>query len=183
MKVLAFAGFSALLLVSGCAIGAASVATVQDKSIGQGVDDSNASTELKSKLFGAGPSRFGDVDIEVVDGLALLTGRVDNAYDKQDVERLAKEVRRISSVANELNVAPKGGINLGLNDDWIASRVRSSLVGDASVKSLNYNISTYNGIVYLMGTARSEEELRTATQIASLVKGVREVVSYVKVMN
>ena len=43
-----------------------------------------------------------------------------------------------------------------------------------------FNIQVHNGVVYLLGLARSEEELRKAAEHASLVNGVQKVVSYVK---
>ena len=46
---------------------------------------------------------------------------------------------------------------------------------------MNFNIETYNGVVYLMGIARSAEELKRAAEEASVVGGVKQVVSYVRV--
>ncbi len=46
---------------------------------------------------------------------------------------------------------------------------------------MNYNIETYDGVVYLMGIARTQAELKEAAERASRVGGVQRVVSYVRV--
>lgn len=171
------------LVLSGCAagaVGAMGVATVQERSMGAGFDDANASNELKSKLFAAGPRRFEEVDVEVSGGLGLLTGRVSTEDDKAEAEQMAWSVRRIIDVANELNVSPPGSVRDQVNDEWITTRVRTRLVTDGNIRGINYNIETYNGVVYLMGIAQNNDELRRAAEHASFVRGVREVVSYVE---
>jgi hypothetical protein len=59
--------------------------------------------------------------------------------------------------------------------------VRARLIGSSKVKSVNFNIETYGGVVYLMGIARDTEELRAAAEEASVVGGVMQVVSYVRI--
>ena len=68
-----------------------------------------------------------------------------------------------------------------MSDEVITGRVRARLVGSSTVKSLNFNIETYDGVVYLMGIARSAEELKRAAEEASVVGGVKQVVSYVRI--
>ncbi|MFC6197994.1 BON domain-containing protein [Ponticaulis profundi] len=176
---------TALCTLSGCvatavgAAGAVGVAAMQDRTIGQGLDDANASNELKTKLMAAGPERFAEVDVEVANRTVLLTGRVDSQQDRIEAEQAAWTVRLVEEVANEIQIREKGGVRQNLNDEWITAQVRSRMFTDGAVKSLNINIETYDGTVYLMGIARSQYELNRATEHASLVRGVKEVVSYI----
>jgi len=96
-------------------------------------------------------------------------------------ERIAWEVGLIDDVANEIQVRQEGGVRQNVNDEWITARVRSRLLTDGAVKGINVNIETYDGTVYLMGIARSEDELRKIAEHASVVRGVKEVVSYIVV--
>ena len=57
---------------------------------------------------------------------------------------------------------------------------RSGLIADNDIKGTNFNIQVHSGVVYLLGLARTEEELRKAAEHASLVNGVSKVISYVK---
>lgn len=161
------------LTVSGCA-------AVQERTFGESIDDTSAGAQIETILFtNGGVSRFGEVDVEVADRLALLVGRVPTEADRQEAERLAWTVNAIDEVANELVVANRDFVR-DINDPWIAARVRGRLVGDGNIKGVNYNIHVFDGTVYLLGFAQSEQELRAAAQHASIVRGVKKVVSYVK---
>jgi len=153
---------------------------LSDRTFGEALDDSSAATEIKTRLFGAGGfNRFGEVDVAVVDRFVLLSGRVPSEADAKEAERIAWQVASIDEVANELQV---DSYNLGrdLNDSWIVEQVRLRLLADNDIKGANFNIQAHNGVVYLLGLARTDEELRKAAEHASLVKGVTKVVSYVK---
>jgi len=184
---LAAAALLFALPLGGCAVaalgtaGAVGVAAVQDKSLGEAVDDASASNEIKSKLLSESANHFGEVDVEVTSGLVLLSGRVDTPEDRVKAEGIAWTSPLTRDVANEIRIEPAGGFLANVSDELITARVRSRLVGSSSVKSVNFNIETYNGVVYLMGIARSAEELKRAAQEASVVGGVKQVVSYVRV--
>ncbi|WP_018149263.1 BON domain-containing protein [Henriciella marina] len=171
--------------LSGCiaaavgTAGAVGVAAVQERTMGEALDDATASNEIKAKLLSEGG--YGEVDVEVADGLALLSGRVASPEMRVKAEDIAWSSSRIIDVANEIQIEAPGGFIANASDELITARVRSSLVASRDVKSLNFNIETYAGVVYLMGFARSEEELEAAAERASLVRGVKRVVSYVRV--
>ncbi len=174
---LQFAALAVLLTAtSACAV-------VQEKTLGESFDDASASNQIKSRLLSASAAAFGEVDVEVTSRLVLLTGRVANPELKQEAERIAWSVRTIDEVANELEIMPDTSLLKNVNDEWITARVRSRLVGDAAIKSVNYNIETYNGTVYLLGLARDQDELKRAAEHASVIAGVKRVVSYVKMRN
>ena len=135
--------------------------------------------EIKAKLLSE--NGFGEVDVEVVNGLVLLSGRVSSPEMRVRAEDIAWSSKLTRDVANEIQIERPGGFFANVNDEVITARVRTALMTSATVKSLNFNIETYNGVVYLMGLARSEEELETAAQRASVVQGVERVVSYVRV--
>ena len=171
----------ALVLAIAMPLGACAV--VQEKTLGESFDDASASSQIKAKLLGNSTKAFVEVDVEVTGRLALLTGRVETPEERVEAERLAWTVRSIDEIANEIEVLDKSSILSNVNDEWITTRVRSRLISDAEIKSVNYNIETFNGTVYLLGLARTEGELKAAATHASLVKGVKKVVSYVKMRN
>lgn len=162
------------------ATGMAGCAVVQEKTIGESLDEASASSQIKSLLISKSAGRFKQVDVEVTSRLVLLTGRVETEEDKVEADRIAWSVRTIDEVANEIEVMPKTKLLKDVNDEWITAKLRSRLLGDAEIKSVNYNIETFNGVVYLLGYARNQTELKRAAEHASLIKGVERVVSYVK---
>jgi osmotically-inducible protein OsmY len=157
------------------------VAAAQEKSLGEAVDDATASNQIKSKLLSESANRFGEVDVEVTGGLVLLSGRVNAPEDRVKAEGIAWTSPLTHDVANEIRIQPPGGFLSNVSDEVITGRVRARLVGSSTVKSLNFNIETYDGVVYLMGIARSAEELKRAAEEASVVGGVKQVVSYVRI--
>ena len=173
--------------VTGCAAavvgtaGAAALTSVQEKTMGEALDDATASNEIKAKLLNESGAKYGEVDVEVSNGLVLLSGRVNAPEDRTYAEGIAWSSSRTQDVANEIRIEAPGGFMSNLSDEIITGRVRARLIGSSKVKSVNFNIETYGGVVYLMGIARDTEELRRAAEEASIVGGVTQVVSYVRV--
>jgi len=154
---------------------------LSDRTLFQSLDDTSAATEVKTRLLGAGmDGRFMEVDVAVVDRFVLLSGRVATEEHRRMAERLAWDVGSVDEVANEI-VIDYWDMGRDLNDAWITEQIRLRLIGDDEIKGTNYNIQVHGGRVFLLGVARSDDELRRAAEHASLVGGVQKVVSYVKV--
>ena len=173
--------------VSGCvtaAIGTTAsvgVYAVQDRSIGEGIDDATASQRVKMRLMAADQSAFREVDVEVAGRNLLLSGSVPTAEHRQAAETIARSAHIIENVYNELVVGEPSSFERSAQDEWITAQVRTRLTASSAVRAINVNIETFHGNVYLMGIARSDHELRRAAEIASVVGGVRRVVSFMQV--
>ncbi|MBA3068518.1 MAG: BON domain-containing protein [Hyphomonas sp.] len=185
--VLALPCLLAVMSMTGCAVavlgaaGAVGLTTMQEKTMGEALDDATASNEIKAKLLNESGAKYAEVDVEVANGLVLLSGRVNEPADRTYAEGIAWSSSRARDVANEIRIEPPGGFMANVSDEIITGRVRARLIGSSKVKSVNFNIETYDGVVYLMGIARSTDELRRAAEEASVVGGVKQVVSYVRV--
>ncbi|HAQ35426.1 MAG TPA: hypothetical protein DCQ53_08730, partial [Alphaproteobacteria bacterium] len=88
----------------------------------------------------------------------------------------------IRSVENEIEVTSPDTFRDRSRDYWISQQVRSRLLQDRSVRSVNYNVEVEAGRVYLLGVARTRGELQRAAGHAALVEGVSDVISYVRVV-
>jgi osmotically-inducible protein OsmY len=185
--LLTFAALAACALSSGCitagVAGAAGVGlfAVQDRTIGEGIDDAAASQEVKTRLMAADRDGFADVDVEVANGNLLLSGAAPSERHRQAAEMIARNVRSVENVYNEIFIGPHSTLGRNAADEWITAQIRARLAGSPSVRSINVNIETFQGNVYLMGIARSQAELQRAAEIASVVSGVRRVVSFMEV--
>jgi osmotically-inducible protein OsmY len=163
----------ALMSLPGCIL-------MQDKTLGESLDEATSGASIKTQLMGGGIQKFGEVDVEVADHFVLLSGRVPTEADKAEAEKIAWSVKSVNEVANELIVGNRD-INRDMNDFGITQQVRSRLLADEHIKGVNYNVQVNSGVVYLLGLAQTEDELRRAAEQASVVKGVAKVVSYVKI--
>jgi osmotically-inducible protein OsmY len=173
--------------VSGCmtaALGTAAsvgVYAMQDRTIGEGIDDATASNEVKMRLMAADSAAFAEVDVEVAEGNLLLTGAAPTAEHRQAAETIARSVGTIHNVYNEIFVGQRSTLVRSAQDELITAQIRARLTASPSVRAINVNIETFHGNVYLMGTARSDHELQRAAEIASIVPGVQRVVSFMQV--
>lgn len=179
--------FTLLLPLGGCVVaavgtaGAVGLTAAQDKTMGEALDDATLSNQIKAKLLSENSEKYAEVDVEVANGLVLLSGRVNNPEDRVRAEGIAWSAALTKDVANEIKIEPPGGFIANMSDEVITGRVRARLIGSKTVKSVNFNIETYDGVVYLMGTARTAKELKKAAEEASVVAGVKQVVSYVRI--
>ncbi len=176
-----------VLAAPGCttvAIGAAgttAVAAAQERPIGDAIDDSIIYTAVNHYLLQADIELFQDVGVKVVEGRVLLTGSVPTPDDRIEAVRLAWQAEGVKEVLNEVQVTDDSGIADFAADSWISVQVKTKLLFDRDIRAINYSIETVNGAVYMIGIARDAVELKRATNHARTTKGVRKVVSHVRI--
>lgn len=188
MRIFALALLAAASLsMSGCVtavIGTAAsvgVYAAQDRTIGEGIDDASASQQVKMRLMAADSVAFQEVDVEVANRNLLLSGSAPTAEHRQAAETIARSIRTIDHVYNEVVVGEPSSVMRSAQDEFITAQIRARLTASPAVRAINVNIETFHGNVYLMGAARSQHELERAAEIASVVGGVRRVVSFMQV--
>ena len=179
---------STLLCLNGCiapfimggAAAGAMVAT-REKGIGGTMSDSNLCTKVKMNLYNFNADLHAKVSVSVQNQEVLLTGVVQDASWPQEAERLAKSVDGVKSVINNIETEGEEGLGSMSSDSWITTRVRSSLLFEKDLYSLNYTVETVNGTVYLTGVGQDETEINRVVEIARNVGGVKKVVNHVKI--
>ena len=178
---LALGGCAGALVVGGlAAAGGAGYTAAQERGVNGAVDDFSLRSDVEKALLMADPQLQSGVTTTVYEGRVLLTGRAANPAMRATAAQAAGRTHDVRAVYDEIEVASPEGMWDDAKDAWITARVRSELVLDADVRSVNYTIDTANGSVYLIGSARSQGELDRATRIARYVPGVKRVVSYVE---
>jgi osmotically-inducible protein OsmY len=176
----ALGGCAGALVVGGLAAAAGGgYAAGQERGLNVAVDDLAIKTNVEKALVEANPRLQSGVSTTVYEGRVLLTGRVATPQLKAEAEQAASRIHDVRALYDELEVAPAEGAWDDTKDAWITTRVRSEMILDPAIRSINYSIDTVNGSVYLIGSARTQAELDRATQIARYVPGVKRVVSYV----
>jgi osmotically-inducible protein OsmY len=171
-----------LAIVGGlAAAGGAGYAANQERGVGGTAKDFSIKTNVQSAWIKADPAMQADLNVTVYEGRTLLTGTAPTPEMKAQAQEIASRVPGVRTVYNEIEVAPPEGAWKSAKDAWITSQVKSDLVFNTHVRSVNYSIETVNSSVYLIGSARSQDELNTATNMARYVRGVKRVVSYVEI--
>lgn len=180
--------FLLLLSLNGCiALGIATTATTgamvaDERTFGSIVDDKVITTKVKYELVknSTEGNSLKAVSVDVYEGRVLLTGHVPNAESKDEAEKVAWLVRGVKEVINDSTISKKGELN-GAKDLWITTKIKTQLLMAKEIRSVNYKVVVYDGIVYLLGIAGSQDEIDIALQIASEVKGVSKVKNYIVV--
>jgi osmotically-inducible protein OsmY len=179
------------LLQSCIAAAVGAVATTgyvatQERTPGTAVDDTTLWAKVKEKLVQHNAHELlTGVNVEVIQGRVHLTGVVNSPETRVDAVRLTWQVNGVKEVINEIKVVPieEKKFKDIANDSWISTQIRSKMLFNRDIRSINFSIDVVQGTVYLMGIARSEHELNAASELASTTPGVDKVVSYVRVEN
>ncbi len=169
--------------VSGCAVATAGVKKGDERNLARSVQDGNASRVIRARMTRAYDYDFKGVDVEVAQSIVLLSGNVPTQKDKIEAARIAWSARGIEQVGNEVLVVNGQSFTRNVKDGLLEKSVRARLTVDKLVKARNFNIETNEGVVYVLGVARTEAELKRAAQIAATTKGAKQVVSYARIAN
>ncbi|MBD9369687.1 BON domain-containing protein [Xanthomonas sp. XNM01] len=62
-----------------------------------------------------------------------------------------------------------------VNDTWITTKVKSSLLADSDVSGTDIKVDTVNGVVHLSGHAATQSHIDKAKRIAGGIEGVTKV--------
>ncbi|ABA56808.1 periplasmic or secreted lipoprotein [Nitrosococcus oceani ATCC 19707] len=71
--------------------------------------------------------------------------------------------------------SPKQSAGGYVDDAWITSKVKSSLLSDPLVSGTDVEVNTYQGVVQLSGFVATEEQSEEAERITRSIKGVKDV--------
>ena len=156
-------------------------AAVSEKGISGALSDTQISTQIRSKFYNKEPELYYKVGVTVTNGEVMLTGAVPTDAMQLDAVRLAWEVRGVQRVIDNITVSRDTNLGGFAQDSWITTSLRSSLLFDADILSVNYSIKTMDGVVYLMGIAQDQNELNRVVHHARNTRSVKKVVSYVHV--
>jgi osmotically-inducible protein OsmY len=167
--------------VSGCAIATAGVTKGDERSFVGSIKDVNAGRVIKARMTRAIEYNLKGVDVEVAEGIVLLSGNAPTQKDKIEAARIAWSARGIEQVGNEILIKGKQSFIRNTKDGFLEKTVRTRLTADKLVKARNFNIETHDGIVYVMGVARTDKELKRAAEIAATTKGAKQVISYARI--
>jgi hyperosmotically inducible protein len=96
---------TAMAIALTIAAGVPALTQAQDRTIGQRVDDAKITAELKAKLTAQHAKNLVNVNVDTRNGVVHLEGMVPTERDRALAESLARDIKGVSTVHNELKVA------------------------------------------------------------------------------
>jgi osmotically-inducible protein OsmY len=175
-----------VLLLGSCApaaVGAgaaAGVTAAQERGFKGAISDTEIRIEINHHWFQASTSPYSKVNLQVQEGRVLLTGNVPDPETRLNAVRLAWQAKGVREVINEIEVRDKSALVDAARDEWVSAELKTRLLVDTAIYSINYSIETVNQVVYLIGIAQSQAELDRVIAHAKDIPYVRRVVDYVR---
>ena len=170
------------LMLSGCGSILASFESnaIEDdpgeRNLSQQIADESIETKAIVNIRAA-DDRFDQANLVGVahNGYVLIAGQVASVDLKAKATDVVRKIREVRRIYNELEVASPSSAMTRTSDSWITTKVKSWLLGSSSTPGLRVNVTTENGVVYLMGMVTEEEADRVAA-VAADTSGEQRVV-------
>jgi osmotically-inducible protein OsmY len=116
--------------------------------------DENIKRDIVDQLYWDSRVNAADIKVEVLDGIATLSGKVNTANARYSASSDAWMIKGITDVNNDLEVIYRTDLNLP-TDNQIKSQAESTLLWNADIDSSNIEVSVSEGVVTLNGTVDS----------------------------
>ncbi len=120
------------------------------------------------------------VKVDVDNGVATLTGKVQDEGQSRLAEDTASEFPGVTHVVNKIKVSDEAKPG---SDEWIALKARSRLLVKANVSLTHTKVDVRDGVVYLTGTADSQAQKELTEEYIKDLDGVRSVRNDIQVVD
>ncbi|WP_434103441.1 division/outer membrane stress-associated lipid-binding lipoprotein [Haemophilus influenzae] len=168
-------------VIGGGAV-AAKVAT-DPRTTGTQIDDETLEFKVENAVErDAQIKAEGRVNAVSYNGRVLLIGQVPNSDVKDTATALAKGVKGVNEVYNELTVSSKISFAQISKDSWLTTQVKSKMFVDGRVKATDVKVISENGEVFLLGNV-TQSQANAAADIASKISGVKKVIKVFKYLD
>ena len=151
--------------------------------VGTEIDDSIITTKVKSKLLADQDIKGFDLKVETHKGDVLLSGFVDNQAQIDHAIMITRSIEGVKNVDNKVGLKSDSATTMGVkvDDSIVTSKVKSSLLADPDIKSLDIAVVTNNGEVQLSGFVNNQTQIDHAIDIARRTEGVHNVINELRV--
>jgi osmotically-inducible protein OsmY len=154
---------------------------LEERTVGTQIDDMSIWGKVKSALSSKNKG-YSNINVKVNEGRVLLVGTVDSPEQRLEVLKIVWKQQGVLEVINEIKIESNEelGLSTFAKDSLVTTQIKSKLLFAKNIRSMNYSIETINNVVYILGIAQDQDELDQVTELASKVKYVEKVVSYVR---
>ena len=99
--------FIALTLAMLIAVSVSACTSMTGKTAGENVDDATITSQVKAKLAEEKVATLTKIGVDTDRGTVYLAGTVDNAQMRLRAEQIARDVKHVAGVVNNLTVRPQ----------------------------------------------------------------------------
>jgi osmotically-inducible protein OsmY len=134
------------------------------------ITDAGITATVESDLHLAKGVATHGVDVSTSQGIVTMSGSVNNLLARERAVNVAKTIRGVRGVINQITVTP-----VSRPDEDIRKDVLSALLQDPATESYQVAVSVQNAAATLSGSVGSWAESQLAERIAMGVKGLKAV--------
>lgn len=124
---------------------------------------------------------FSHISFNVDQNRVLLLGRVKHQKDLNLLHKLLAKIPEIKEIINEVIIGTEKQKIIA--DNFLTSKVKAKLLFTKNLSFKDINLEVYDQTVYLFGSVTKASYIRKASIVTSKVRGVKKVVSYLRVRN
>ncbi len=135
-----------------------------------GPTDSEISVAVENEIMFNATTPAHLINLNTTNGIVTLTGKVDNLLEKDRAVKIAKTVKGVRGVVDEIEVNVPEVLDATLQND-----VNEALLNDPATDSYEIDVSAHNGMIELNGTVDSWQEKELSGFVAKGIKGVKKV--------
>lgn len=166
-------------VVGGGAAGGYAVGS-DERSAATMLDDAAITAKVKTELIGEKNVKARNIDVDTVAGVVVLSGYVDSQQEANRAGFVAKSVPGVVRVKNELRVGSRT-VGQGIDDKVLGAKIKTRLMEEPGVRSLNIDVDVYSGTANVTGTVASQEQKKHVLSLIRSMEGVRGVVDNLQV--
>ena len=166
--------------------GATALILVFAAGVAQAADTPDAWVTIKTKiaLMTTEGVSTSDLNVDTVNGVVTLHGKVATEAEKAKAEDVARGIEGAKQVKNLLQVVPNSQrAVVERSDDLIKKGVEAAFNANRRVNTSGIKVASVNkGVVLLSGKTKSLEAYLESVEVANAVRGVRRVSTEVDVV-
>ncbi len=168
--------------LSGCNQSKDTTGTAAPTTIGNEIDDAVVTTRVKSALLSDEYVKSLDIKVETRKGDVMLSGFADNQAQIDRSILVTKSVLGAKNVDNKLSLKEgKQSVGNKIDDGVITASVKTAMIKDPLMKSMEVSVVTRKSEVQLSGFVDSDLQFNHAVEVAKGVEGVTSVVNNLRV--
>ena len=147
--------------------------------------DSVVTAEVRARLAADTTVNSSELEVATDKKVVTLTGNLNTQAEKERALEIARSTSGVENVVDMISVrtgsmsgnAPEPDRTLGehIDDATITAAVKSRLLEDPQVKGLKIDVDTREGVVFLTGSVRTQQESDRAVQVARGTEHVKDV--------
>ena len=151
-----------------------------ERTLGASIEDQAIENKVRINLYRAS-DRLAGARIKVVsfNGIVLLAGQVESQDLKKQAANIARRIRHVEQVHNELQTSGSSSFLARANDGWLSTKVKTRLYLNGDTPGGRTQITTVDGVVYILGLLTREESTAVVNAIQN-VYGVQKIVKIVE---